>query len=453
MMDEWLVPEGVGARRLRPLGSDPADDSPWRWRQDEEEVELTVPLESKVTKREVLVKFLEKRLVVRVKDDVLIDAKVGGRVDPDGSSWSFGKDCLVLTLAKADDANWKRLVVRDPPSCTDLVFLTRDAMYNEYPYWSLCEDPETTMWPPHDEAQPLSIWGASVLAGRAIYSTWRYVVDAVLARTSSSTDLDEALARRWCYMHKRHSMDTFTGYRETLVKAAGGPFPREGLRQDESVVLTAKHRPVIRAAMLDHVLNWLVPPLCTVESFDETEIIKLDNWTMDLALRNHVPRRCGGDQGYESTLACIHKAHDVDGTKWLTAFLEIRSRLFEHLHLKADDTFPLRLHRQNRALVRALIQAKADAPPCVDDVGIAAVRAFVKEHAEPVILHLLPTSQADEPHGFDSPAARGNLSGYDLRLDDWLASPGGLDAAGWNPQDHHFESLAKLVERPLDQYT
>ena len=57
------------------------------------------------------------------------------------------------------------------------------------------------------------------------------------------------------------------------------------------------------------------------------------------------------------------------------------------------------------------------------------------------MLGLLPTFEAGEPTGFDSPAARGNLSGYDMRWEDWKSTPGALKSAGRNPQ---AENMARM---------
>ena len=66
---------------------------------------------------------------------------------------------------------------------------------------------------------------------------------------------------------------------------------------------------------------------------------------------------------------------------------------------------PLKLAQENPTLLKALVEAKSDAPPCLDAAGIQKVRAFVRSYAEGLVLALLPTQDASEPTGFDSPAA------------------------------------------------
>ena len=50
-----------------------------------------------------------------------------------------------------------------------------------------------------------------------------------------------------------------------------------------------------------------------------------------------------------------------------------------------------------------------------------------------------------QPSGFDSPAARGNLSGFDMRLDDWNSAPGALENAARNPQAEAMRRIKRDV--------
>mmetsp|Transcript_7166 Transcript_7166/g.22415 ORF Transcript_7166/g.22415 Transcript_7166/m.22415 type:complete len:213 (+) Transcript_7166:618-1256(+) len=184
-------------------------------------------------------------------------------------------------------------------------------------------------------------------------------------------------------------------------------------------------------------------------------------WCLDLALWHHVqssarinvpsyppnddhtqvPSRVQGQSGFEAAVnPCRHWTGDGKTGKadcangWTALFIKVRGALLDKLGLAEDDDMPLKLAQENPTLLKALVEAKSDAPPCLDASGIQKVRAFVRRHAEGVVLALLPTQAADEPTGFDSPAARGNLSGYDMRLDDWSSAPGALENAARNPQ-------------------
>ena len=171
-------------------------------------------------------------------------------------------------------------------------------------------------------------------------------------------------------------------------------------------------------------------------------------WCLDLALWHHVPSRVQGQSGFEAAVnPCRHWSGDGKTGKadcangWTALFIKVRGALLDKLGLEEDNDMPLKLARENPTLLKALVEAKSDAPPCLDAAGIQKVLAFVRQHAEGVVLALLPTQGASEPTGFDSPAARGNLSGYDMRLDDWSSAPGALENAARNPQ---AEAMARI---------
>ena len=147
-----------------------------------------------------------------------------------------------------------------------------------------------------------------------------------------------------------------------------------------------------------------------------------------------MPSRVQGQSGFEAAVnPCRHWTGDGKTGKsdcangWTALFIKVRGALLDKLGLAEDDDMPLKLAQENPTLLKALVEAKSDAPPCLDAAGIQKVREFVRRHAEGVVLALLPTQDASEPSGFDSPAARGNLSGYDMRLDDWSSAPGALE--------------------------
>ena len=281
-------------------------------------------------------------------------------------------------------------------------------------------------------------------------------------------------------------MDCTEGLHSTLVKAAGGPFehgdwetpyPLPYHCDDPCVILETRLRPAARAAMLDCVLNLLVQPLITVAGSDRSttdgvtdggvseawmndmtakgEALndsmlsqQLTWWCLDLALWHHVPSRVQGQSGFEAAVnPCRHWTGDGKNGQadcangWTALFVKVRGALLESLGLEEDNDMPLKLARENHTLLKALVEAKSDAPPCLDAVGIQKVRTFVRQYAEGVVLALLPTQDASEPTGFDSPAARGNLSGYDMRLDDWSSAPGALENAARNPQ---AEAMARI---------
>ena len=166
------------------------------------------------------------------------------------------------------------------------------------------------------------------------------------------------------------------------------------------------------------------------------------------SMTTQVPSRVQGQSGFEAAVnPCRHWTGDGKTGKadcangWTALFVKVRGALLDKLGLEEDNDMPLKLAQENPTLLKALVEAKSDAPPCLDAAGIQKVRAFVRQHAEGVVLALLPTQAADEPTGFDSPAARGNLSGFDMRLDDWNSAPGALENAARNPQ---AEAMARI---------
>ena len=292
---QWAAPTGKGARRVpRSMTSfggggrgsqqetfdafeaSDAGAEAFTMRQDEEELEVTIPVEEATAKKDVNVKFAARRLRVAVAGKgVVIDSGLKGRVVPDGCSWSFGKTkgakALILTLEKRDGDTWAKLLAKTPPAPADAVGFLR--WNQEEAYWKQNEDDDSA-WRAYSEATdgPLCAYGAGVLAMRAVYTTWRRVVDAV-ASPGLFDEAELALARRWCYAPKRHSMDTGRGFEKTLVAAAGGPFqhgdwetpyPLPDRCDDPCVILESRLRPVCRAAMMDYVLNWIVQTMCTV---------------------------------------------------------------------------------------------------------------------------------------------------------------------------------------------
>lgn len=107
----------IGARN--PAHVAPAmEDAPagetaaYRWRQADDEVEVTFKKEGlqKGEKGLVRVAFARQRLRVEVKGEVLLDTELGGRTHPDESTWTLSDGVLQVSLAKADAGSWPQLV-------------------------------------------------------------------------------------------------------------------------------------------------------------------------------------------------------------------------------------------------------------------------------------------------------------------------------------------------------
>ena len=137
-MAAFDAPKGVGARRVSrsimssgPGGTnyqnfDPfeaADSGQANFRltsQDDEELEVTIPVEDDVGKKDVAVRFTARSLRVTVMGETLIDSPLKGRIYPDECSWSFGtasgERALILSLGKRDSEMWSKLLARTPPA-------------------------------------------------------------------------------------------------------------------------------------------------------------------------------------------------------------------------------------------------------------------------------------------------------------------------------------------------
>lgn len=86
----------------------------YRWRQAEEEVEVTFKKEGleKGDKKAVKVKFLRQHLCVEVKGEALFDGELYGATTPEDSTWTLSDGVLQVTLCKAETETWPRLLRR-----------------------------------------------------------------------------------------------------------------------------------------------------------------------------------------------------------------------------------------------------------------------------------------------------------------------------------------------------
>ncbi len=86
------------------------DEGNFTWRQEDEEVELTVPLGGSINKRDVKVNFGTRTLKVTYDCYQKVDIKLYAQVDPDGCAWTIDGDSIVVTLEKADGGkSWPRV--------------------------------------------------------------------------------------------------------------------------------------------------------------------------------------------------------------------------------------------------------------------------------------------------------------------------------------------------------
>ena len=133
---------------------------------------------------------------------------------------------------------------------------------------------------------------------------------------------------------------------------------------------------------------------------------------------------------------------------WTALFIKVRGALLDKLGLAEDDDMPLKLAQENPTLLKALVEAKSDAPPCLDAAGIQKVRAFVRASTRRASSSRCcrRRPRMSQP-GLTRPAARGNLSGFDMRLDDWSSAPGALENAARNPQAEAMARIKRAIAR------
>jgi len=84
-------------------------DEACNWRQDTDEVEVTVSVPNNATKAEIKVVIQAQALKVMHSGSVVAEGKLGGKCHPEGSTWTLGKGRVVLSLEKADPRPWKTL--------------------------------------------------------------------------------------------------------------------------------------------------------------------------------------------------------------------------------------------------------------------------------------------------------------------------------------------------------
>mmetsp|Transcript_23837 Transcript_23837/g.42614 ORF Transcript_23837/g.42614 Transcript_23837/m.42614 type:complete len:335 (+) Transcript_23837:120-1124(+) len=81
----------------------------YTWRQDTEEVEISVTLPADATKAEVKVQIQLKTLRVEHCGKALVEGQLAAPCSPDGSTWTLSKGRIVVTLEKKDPRPWTSL--------------------------------------------------------------------------------------------------------------------------------------------------------------------------------------------------------------------------------------------------------------------------------------------------------------------------------------------------------
>jgi len=91
---------------LSPGVHQPVQASGYDWRQDEDEVEVSVSVPNNATKGEVKVTFQLRSLRIEHRGSVVLEGQLAGVCRPEGSTWTLSKGRIVVSLEKASSRSW-----------------------------------------------------------------------------------------------------------------------------------------------------------------------------------------------------------------------------------------------------------------------------------------------------------------------------------------------------------
>jgi len=83
------------------------EDPRFAWKQDADEVEVSVIVPDGAQKADIKVTILAESLKVEHKGKVVLDGRLAGKCSPNGSTWTMNKGRVEITLEKSDSTPWK----------------------------------------------------------------------------------------------------------------------------------------------------------------------------------------------------------------------------------------------------------------------------------------------------------------------------------------------------------
>lgn len=83
----------------------------YSWKQESEEVEVSVKVPKGAQKSDVKVTILAENLKVEHLGKVILEGELGGRCSPSGSTWTMNNGRVEITLEKGDATRWPSLFV------------------------------------------------------------------------------------------------------------------------------------------------------------------------------------------------------------------------------------------------------------------------------------------------------------------------------------------------------
>jgi prefoldin subunit 5 len=91
----------------------PSADGSYSWKQESEEVEVTIPLPKDAVKKDVTVTILAESLRVEHLGKLLLQGDLAGRCSPNGSTWTLNNGRVEISLEKADSVPWPSLFAEE----------------------------------------------------------------------------------------------------------------------------------------------------------------------------------------------------------------------------------------------------------------------------------------------------------------------------------------------------
>jgi len=82
---------------------------PHSWKQDREEVEISIRLPAGADKAKLKVIILAESIKVEYEGQVLVAGNLAGKCSPNGSTWTMGKGRVEISLEKAEAEQWPSL--------------------------------------------------------------------------------------------------------------------------------------------------------------------------------------------------------------------------------------------------------------------------------------------------------------------------------------------------------
>lgn len=105
------LPAPTGAPASAGPASGASADGLYTWKQENEEVEVSVAMPKGAQKGDVKVTILAENLKVEHLQKVIVQGELGGRCSPNGSTWTMNNGRVEVTLEKADATRWPSLFV------------------------------------------------------------------------------------------------------------------------------------------------------------------------------------------------------------------------------------------------------------------------------------------------------------------------------------------------------